>query len=54
VSRFFIGLTHGYYNPELTAEDVRDNFDQVRDQSGYLVPAGPADEVAQLLEIFSA
>ena len=54
VSRFFIGLTHGYYNPELTAEDVRDHFDQVRDQSGYLVPAGPADEVAQLLEIFGS
>ena len=54
VARFFIGLTQGYYNPELTAEDVRDNFDQVRDQSGYLVPAGPADEVAQLLEVFGS
>ncbi|MGH9106450.1 MAG: SDR family NAD(P)-dependent oxidoreductase [Acidimicrobiales bacterium] len=50
VARFFIGLTTGYYNPKLTPEDVRDNFDQVRDEAGYTVPAGPADEVARLVE----
>ena len=50
VARFFIGLTRGYYNPALTPEDVRDNFDQVRDEAGYSVPAGPADELARLVE----
>ena len=50
VARFFIGLTTGYYDPALTPEDVRDNFDKVRDESGYSVPAGPADEIARLLE----
>ena len=30
---------------------MRDNFDAVRDESGYVVPAGPADEITQLLEI---
>jgi len=52
VARFFTGLTTGYYNPKLTAEDVRDNFAQVRDETGYTVPAGPADEAAGLLEAF--
>jgi NAD(P)-dependent dehydrogenase (short-subunit alcohol dehydrogenase family) len=54
VARFFTGLTLGYYNGELTAEDVRDHFDQVRDESGYTVPGGPADEVARLLEAWGA
>jgi NAD(P)-dependent dehydrogenase (short-subunit alcohol dehydrogenase family) len=54
IARFFIGLTEGYYNPKLTLEDVRDHFDQVRDERGYIVPAGPADEFAQLLKYFSS
>jgi hypothetical protein len=54
VARFFIGLTPGYYNPELTAEDVRDNFATIRDENGYVVPAGPVDEIAQLLQVFGS
>jgi NAD(P)-dependent dehydrogenase (short-subunit alcohol dehydrogenase family) len=54
IARYFIGLTEGYYNPKLTLEDVRDHFDEVRDERGYIVPAGPADEFAQLLNYFSA
>ena len=53
VARFFTGLTTGYYNGELTAEDVRDNFERIRDESGYTVPAGPADEIARLLEAWA-
>jgi NAD(P)-dependent dehydrogenase (short-subunit alcohol dehydrogenase family) len=52
VARFFIGLTEGYYNPALTPEDVRDNFDKVRDETGYIVPATAADEFAQLAKLF--
>src|SRR5262245_20529517 len=40
VARFFIGMTEGYYNRKLTVEDVRDHFDQIRDETGYRVPAG--------------
>jgi NAD(P)-dependent dehydrogenase (short-subunit alcohol dehydrogenase family) len=53
IARFFIGLTDGYYNPELTLEDVRDNFEQIRSEDGYTVPSGPGDEFAQLLKHFS-
>ena len=53
IARMFIGLTEGYYNPELTVEDVRDHFDGIRDESGYIVPSGPGDEFAQLLKHFS-
>jgi NAD(P)-dependent dehydrogenase (short-subunit alcohol dehydrogenase family) len=52
IARFFIGLTEGYYNPKLTLEDVRDHFDQIRDEDGYIVPAGPSDEFTQLLKYF--
>ena len=50
VARFFIGLTEGYANPALTPEDVRDHLDQIRDETGYSVPAGVADEIASLVE----
>jgi NAD(P)-dependent dehydrogenase (short-subunit alcohol dehydrogenase family) len=53
IARFFIGLTEGYYNADLTLEDVRDNFEQIRNEEGYVVPNGPADEFAQLLKHFS-
>jgi hypothetical protein len=50
VARFFIGLTQGYANPALTLEDVRDHVEQIRDETGYSVPAGVADEIASLVE----
>jgi NAD(P)-dependent dehydrogenase (short-subunit alcohol dehydrogenase family) len=52
ISRFFIGLTPGYDNPNLTAEDVRDNWDTVRDESGYTVPDTITDELKKLMEVF--
>jgi NAD(P)-dependent dehydrogenase (short-subunit alcohol dehydrogenase family) len=53
IARFFIGLTPGYYNPELTVEDVRDHFDEIRREDGYTVPNGIADEFTELLKHFS-
>jgi NAD(P)-dependent dehydrogenase (short-subunit alcohol dehydrogenase family) len=52
IARFFIGLTEGYYNEKLTLEDVRDNFDKIRNEDGYIVPSGPGDEFAQLMKHF--
>ena len=52
IARMFIGLTEGYYNPELTLEDVRDNFDKIRSEDGYIVPAGTNDEISSLLKVF--
>ena len=53
IARMFIGLTEGYYNANLTVEDVRDHFDQIRDETGYIVPRGPGDEFAALVKHFS-
>ena len=50
VARFFVGLTEGYVNPELTLEDVRDHFDMIRDEAGYTVPVGVAEEVGPLAQ----
>ena len=52
VARFFIGMTEGYYNPALTLEDVRDHFEQIRDETGYTVPAGPSDEFKAIAKAF--
>ena len=48
VARFFIGRTRGFHSPTLTVEDVRDQLDEIRDESGYTVPNGPADEMGEL------
>ncbi|MDQ1397632.1 MAG: hypothetical protein QOG64_2891 [Acidimicrobiaceae bacterium] len=53
IARFFIGLTEGYYNPDLTLEDVSDHFDEIRNEDGYIVPTGPNDEFAQLMKRFA-
>ena len=52
VARFFIGRTQGHYAPDLSVEDVRDHFDQIRDPEGYTIPSGPGDEFAALMEQF--
>ena len=50
VARFFIGLTEGYANPALTLEDVRDHVDEIRDEKGYTVPTGVADQMSALVQ----
>ena len=52
IARMFIGLCEGYYNENLTLEDVRDNFTQIRSTEGYTIPNGPADEFAALMKHF--
>ena len=54
VSRFFIGRTKGYFNPSLTVEDVSAHFERIRDASQHTVPAGPADEMADIYQTITA
>jgi len=54
VARFFIGRTRGFYRPGLSIEDVRDQFDEIRDEAGYTVPGGPADEMSELFATIMA
>jgi len=54
VARYFVGLTRGYYSPELTPEDLRDHFAEVLDEADYTVPAGLAGELAVLKGIWAA
>ncbi len=53
IARFFIGLTEGYFNPDLSVEDVRDHFDEIRAPEGYTIPANSGEEIASLLKHFS-
>jgi len=48
VARFFIGRTKGFYSPGLSMEAVRDHFAEIRDDTDYTVPGGPADEMSEL------
>ena len=49
ISRFFIGLTPGYYNPELTAEDIAANWATIRDEEGYIVPEDSSGEISKIV-----
>jgi NAD(P)-dependent dehydrogenase (short-subunit alcohol dehydrogenase family) len=49
VARVFIGETPGYFNANLTMEDVRNNFDQIRNEGGYIVPANISEETAMFM-----
>ena len=49
VARVFIGETPGYFNANLTMEDVRNNFDQIRNEEGYIVPANISEETAMFM-----
>ena len=54
IARVFVGVTPGYTNTgELTAEDVRDHFEQIRDEDGYSVPANLNDELGITLKALS-
>ena len=50
VARYFIGLTPGWYSEGHSVEDVRDHFDEIRDETGYIVPEDPSGELKKLLE----
>jgi NAD(P)-dependent dehydrogenase (short-subunit alcohol dehydrogenase family) len=54
VARFFIGRTTGYHNPDLSTEDVRAHFDEIRDPTDYTIPAGPADEIVDLYQTITS
>ena len=53
VARYFIGLTPGWYKEGHSAEEVRDNFEQIREETGYIVPEDPSGELKKLLETLS-
>lgn len=50
VAHVFIAETHGYTNPELSLEDVRDNWATITDQDGYATPNNLAEETALFFE----
>ncbi|MCY3968068.1 MAG: SDR family oxidoreductase [bacterium] len=50
VARFFIGLTDGYRNPNLTVEDVAANLEKIRDETGYKVLNDALQEVRMTYE----
>ena len=51
VARFFTARTRGYHHPRLSIEDVREHLVEIRDEIGYTVPAGPAEEIAELIRV---
>jgi NAD(P)-dependent dehydrogenase (short-subunit alcohol dehydrogenase family) len=53
VARVFIGVTPGVVDPGLTVETVRDRFDEIRDETGYQVPASLNDEMMLALQALS-
>jgi NAD(P)-dependent dehydrogenase (short-subunit alcohol dehydrogenase family) len=53
VAEVFIGETKGWATPDLTAEDVAENWDTITDRDGYAVPANLGEETALFLPFLS-
>lgn len=51
ISRFFVGLTPGYFNPQLTAEDVAEHWDEIRSEDGYIVPEDSSGEIQKIFDV---
>ncbi len=49
VAQVFIGEAQGYFNENLSMEDVRDNWGTITDREGYSVPQNLAEETAIFL-----
>jgi NAD(P)-dependent dehydrogenase (short-subunit alcohol dehydrogenase family) len=51
VARIFTGVTQGWTDTEsLTVEDIRDHFDEIRNEDGYAVPANLTEELMGTLK----
>jgi NAD(P)-dependent dehydrogenase (short-subunit alcohol dehydrogenase family) len=48
-AQIFIGVTPGIYDADLTTEVVRDRWDELCDQTGYVVPSNAMEELGLLL-----
>ncbi|MEV4525671.1 SDR family NAD(P)-dependent oxidoreductase [Streptosporangium sp. NPDC049304] len=51
VARVFVGMTRGYVNDSLSAEDVRDHLTEIFDDTGYQVPGNSMAEMELLAEM---
>jgi NAD(P)-dependent dehydrogenase (short-subunit alcohol dehydrogenase family) len=52
VARVFIAESQGYYSRDLSMESIRDNWDLIRDEEGYSVPAHLGEETALYIKAF--
>ena len=51
VGRVFVGAVPGYYKPDLTVEDVRDNLPAIRDTSTFVMPRNAMEEIGLLMKV---
>ncbi|MGH9187909.1 MAG: SDR family oxidoreductase [Acidimicrobiales bacterium] len=54
VARVFIGETPGIVDKQLTAEVVRDRFEEIRAEEGYFVPGNLNEEMMETLKALSS
>jgi NAD(P)-dependent dehydrogenase (short-subunit alcohol dehydrogenase family) len=53
VARVFVGVAPGYTDPNLSAESVRDHLTEIRDETGYEVPANLNEEMMLTMKALS-
>ena len=53
VARVAFVVGEGYFNPEHSPEDLRDNSEQIRTLGAFLDPQGAEDEIASIPKLFS-
>lgn len=53
VAKVFVAETQGFYNPDLTVEDIRDQWSVICDETGYGVPENAEGERNMLAAAFT-
>ena len=54
IARVFVAVTPGYFSETLSPEEIRDQWDWIRCEDGYQVPASTFDEIAILRDRLEA
>ena len=54
VAKVFVGVTPGFFKKDLSLEDIRDNWDQIRNEEGYEVPTSANGEIALVMPHFQS
>lgn len=54
VARAFVGVTPGFFNRELTIDQVADNIEQIMNEDGYTVPGSVGDEMSLIVNDLKA
>jgi len=50
-AKIFVGATQGYFNIDVTVENIRDNFAKICDETNYAIPKNAMEEIGMVMPL---